>query len=452
MQVYKYIKYIKYKIQFFFRGKKNNELDESQVTEEFSVTNTMELHQELEKEQNLEYYYNQEEEEEEDEKEAGGEGEQNPKQNKDTKDIQEEDKKEEKKEEEDKNNINNDNNIIINDNNNINIINENIIENNNNKINEGDVNDKMKDEEDIKEKKDMINNSTLSEQMSENSVNSKPQIIEEIDTTIPKKNNMEENAPKEGDIIIQSFSPNTICHRLIPKGSDLDISQKGYFQCYKMKTKSNLISFITGTKKIKVPYIIFIDENYYYMAKDKIVNPRKPSLRRIGNRYDLFKLSNFQAMRKDNDYEFAFEFVNEDIFDRTFKLLYFTPKEAIDFYTVLHAILGGFGITIPEQLEVEDEEEEEDEGEGEEYEEGEGDGEGEENEGEEEGEVQGQGEEEEEGVGGQGNIEDKKEYVIKKKKKDNGDNQDMKKENETKQGTISTKEESKDIRDVEIVA
>ena len=93
----------------------------------------------------------------------------------------------------------------------------------------------------------MINNSTLSEQMSENSVNSKPQIIEEIDTTIPKKNNMEENAPKEGDIIIQSFSPNTICHRLIPKGSDLDISQKGYFQYYKMKTKSNLISFIIGT-------------------------------------------------------------------------------------------------------------------------------------------------------------------------------------------------------------
>ena len=423
------------------------------------MTNTMELHQELEKEQNLEYYYNQEEEEEEDEKETGGDGEQNPKQNKDTKDIpdiQEEDKKEEKKPEEDKNNINNDNNnIIINDNNNINIINENNIENNNNKINEGDVNDKIKDEEDIKEKKDkdMIDNSTLSEQMSENIVNTKPQIIEEIDTTIPKKNNnMEENAPKEGDIIIQSFSPNTICHRLIPKGSDLDISQKGYFQCYKMKTKSNLISFITGTKIIKVPYIIFIDENYYYMAKDKIVNPRKPSLRRIGNRYDLFKLSNFQAMRKDNDYEFAFEFVNEDIFDRTFKLLYFTPKEAIDFYTVLHAILGGFGITIPEQLEVEDEEEEEDEGEGEEYEEGEGDGEGEENEGEEDGESQGQGEDEEEGVGGQGNIEDKKEYVIKKKKKSNGDNQDIKKENETKEGTISTKEESKEIRDVEIVA
>ena len=54
---------------------------------------------------------------------------------------------------------------------------------------------------------------------------------------------------------------------------------------------------------------------------------------------------------------------------------------------MLHAILGGFIINIPEQLEVEDEEEEEDEGEGEEYEEGEGDWEGVENEGEEDGEA-----------------------------------------------------------------
>ena len=48
----------------FFRGQKK-EQDESQVTEEFSVTNTMELHQEFEKEPNLDYYYNEEEEYEE---------------------------------------------------------------------------------------------------------------------------------------------------------------------------------------------------------------------------------------------------------------------------------------------------------------------------------------------------------------------------------------------------
>ena len=237
---------------------------------------------------------------------------------------------------------------------------------------------------------------------------------------------------------------------------DLDISQKGYFQCYKMKTKSNLISFITGTKIIKVPYIIFIDENYYYMAKDKIVNQRKPYLRRIGNKYDLLKLSNFQTTKKGNDYEFAFEFVNEDVFDRTFKLLYFTPKEAIDFYTVLHAILGGFGITIPEHLEIDDDDDEEEEDEeGEEYE----DEEEEEREGEGErervGEGEGKGKREgvEEGKPGQNenNIKnDKDEDKKEDEKEENDNNEEKKEENEIKEGTESTKEESKEIRDVEV--
>ena len=136
------------------------------------------------------------------------------------------------------------------------------------------------------------------------------------------------------------------------------------------------------------------------MSKDKIVNQKNRNLRRIGNKYDLLKLSNFQTTRKENDYEFAFEFVNEDIFDRTFKLLYFTPKEAEDFYAVLHQILGGFGIEIPQNLENEGGEEEEDE-EGEEVEdeeeEGEHEGEG--------GEVEGR---EEEGEGGEEEGESEK--------------------------------------------
>ena len=266
----------------------------------------MELHQELEKEQNLDYYYN-EEEEEEDEHEENEEGEENDEKNKKNEDKK--DKQNINKAEDDKNNINNENNII-NENKNKNI--NNIEENKEKEVNKENIiienkiveNNDLKKEEDIKEKKLITDNTqntqeTQNSQMTENSEKAKQQIIEEIDTTIPKKNNLAENAPKEGDLIIQSFSPNTICHRLIPKGSDLDVSQKGYFQCYKIKTKSNIISFITGSKKIKVPYIIFIDENYYYMAKDKIINQRKPYLRRIGNRYDLLKLSNFQTTKKE---------------------------------------------------------------------------------------------------------------------------------------------------------
>ena len=354
----------------------------------------MELHQEFEKEPNLDYYYNEEEEEEVEGEEDENEEEGGENSNKKKEKI---DKKGEEKKDENKNNVedkkinesaenkisgkdnnmekteeknNNENNIINEGNkvsenkNNENQNNEDNKINENNQINENKINENkegLKDNNEQKAEKVEVSDNIV------NTESSKPQIVEEIDTTIPKTNKIIQNITKDGDIIIQSFSPNTICHRIIPKGSDLDISKKGCFKCYKIKTKKNLMSFITGSKIIKVPYLIFLDENYYYMAKDKIVNQRKPNLRRIGNRYDLFKLSNFQTSRKSNDYEFAFEFVNEDIFNRNFKILYFTPKEAEDFYAVLHAILDGFGIQIPEVLNdyVNAEEEEE---EGEEYE------------------------------------------------------------------------------------
>ena len=443
----------------------------------------MELHQEFEKEPNLDYYYNEEEEEEvedeeEENEEEGGEN-SNKKKKKieatDNKDNKEEDKKDENidnnegkkinKNEENNlndenkniqknegknsnvNNIKNEDNNIINDENKIN-------ENRNNEENKNNENkqineNKINEDNNINDKKEGLkdNNEQKIEKVdvSDNIVNtesSKPQIEEEIDTTIPKTNKMIQNITKDGDIIIQSFSPNTICHRLIPKGSDLDISKKGCFKCYKIKTKKNLMSFITGSKIIKVPYLIFLDENYYYMAKDKIVNQRKPNLRRIGNRYDLLKLSNFQTSRKTNDYEFAFEFVNEDIFDRNFKLLYFTPKEAEDFYAVLHAILNGFGIQIPENLDDYGGAEEEEE-EGEEYEDNE--------EGENEEEEDNKNEQEE-------NNEDTQKNNVNEIKDDKNENkienqQERKEvsendENKIKDMTNSTKEESKDNDDL----
>ena len=415
----------------------------------------MEINQELEKEQNLDYYYNEEEEEEAEGEEQENEEKEEKEQNDNQKNEKEEnkenkEKKEEEKNKENKNNIANEkdntnkidkeNNInnINNENNINNINNENNINNINNENNENKIND-VKEEEPKEQTKNQNNQNIES---TENSESARQQIIEEIDTTIPKKNIVGENVEKQGDIIIQSFSPNTICHRLIPKGSDLDISQKAHFKCYKIKTKSNIISFITGSKKIVVPYIIFIDENYYYMAKDKIVNQKNPNLRRIGNKYDLLKLSNFQTTKKGDDYEFAFEFVNEDIFDRTFKLLYFTPKEAEDFYAVLHTILGGFNIEIPENLDDDNEEEEEDDEEGEEIE----------DDGQEEGEAGDDAE-------GKNQIEvkvdekEKDEIENNSEEKNNDNNKKIESNEDTKEGTtMSTKEENKETRDVEIIA
>ena len=401
----------------------------------------MELNQELEKEENIDYYYNEEEEEEDGEEHDNEENGKNDNQKNDNK---EENKEQNNLEKNEKENIGKDkgkekDKIINENNNNINIINkEEDKEKEKEKEKDNNIIETNKKEEDTKE------DSTQNTQNTENSENAK-QIVEEIDTTIPKKindneNQQNENEEKEGNRIIQSFNQNTICHRLIPKGSDLDISKKAHFKCYKIKTKANIMSFITGSKKIIVPYIIFLDENYYYMAKDKIVNQKNPNLRRIGNKYNLLKLSNFQTTKKGDDYEFAFEFVKDDIFERIFKLLYFTPKEAEEFYAVLHTILGQLNIEIPENMEGNEEEEEEEEGdeEGEEMEDDEEEGE----EGEEHIEIGGSDKEKKD----EENLEHENNNKIEK-----NENNEKKKE-DIKEGDNSNKEENKEVRDVEIIA
>ena len=83
------------------------------------------------------------------------------------------------------------------------------------KKNENKINDIKKKNQ---KKKQKINSQNI--QSTENSESARQQIIEEIDTIIPKNNTNGENAKKEGDKIIQRFSPNIICDRLITKCSD----------------------------------------------------------------------------------------------------------------------------------------------------------------------------------------------------------------------------------------
>ena len=275
----------------------------------------------------------------------------------------------------------------------------------------------------------------------ENIENKKEQIIEEIDTTVPKNNTDEKQGGE--NVAVKGISQNTICHRLIPKGSDIDITKRVYFKCYKMKTKSNIISFITGSKKVKIPYLIFLDENFYYMMKDKPVNENNENIRRVGNKYDLTKISNFQTRKINDEYEFAFEFMYEDYFDRIYKLLYFEPKDAELFFDVFQQFVDNLGLDLPGNVigigdrdEKEEEEEEDDGDEGEEKEEKE-DNENEENE-EEEDEKEVKGEENE-------NIDNIDNTINNKEKTENGIEN---KKDDTK--TNSTKDESKEIRDVEI--
>ena len=267
---------------------------------------------------------------------------------------------------------------------------------------------------------------------------------EEIDTTVPKDNNEEkendddndedDNNQKKGKLIVKVINTNTVCHRIIPKGSDIDITTKTFFKCYKIKAKTNLISFIIGFKKIKVPYLIFFDENFYYMVKDKTVNKNNENIRRIGNRYDLLKITNFQTRKVNNDYEFAFEFMNEDYFDRTYKLLYFEPKEAEIFHEVFQHFAYSFGFDISGNLFDKLEEEEEDDNEG---------GEEEEDEKEENDNKDNLENEEKE------NDEDVEEEEEKKDNIDNKDNIDSI-NNLDNNENLSTKDKSNEIKESEV--
>ena len=314
----------------------------------------------------MEYNYEEEEEEEDEEKEEQ-ENENKDKNNKEDikkengkveenninnekPEIKEEDKKEEEKKEEDKAKDDLEN------------LGKNYIEGDGNIISTSSEKEENKNKENT--------------EITENIENKKEQIIEEIDTTVPKNNTDEKQGGE--NVAVKGISQNTICHRLIPKGLDIDITKRVYFKCYKMKTKSNIISFITGSKKVKIPYLIFLDENFYYMMKDKPVNENNENIRRVGNKYDLTKISNFQTRKINDEYEFAFEFMYEDYFDRIYKLLYFEPKDAELFFDVFQQFVDNLGLDLPGNVigigdrdeKEEEEEEEEDEGdEGEEKEE-----------------------------------------------------------------------------------
>ena len=379
----------------------------------------------------MEYNYEEEEEEEDEEKEEqenenkdnnnkedikkeNGKVEENNINN-EKPEIKEEDKKEEEKKEEDKAKDDLEN------------LGKNYIEGDGNIISTSSEKEENKNKENT--------------EITENIENKKEQIIEEIDTTVPKNNTDEKQGGE--NVAVKGISQNTICHRLIPKGLDIDITKRVYFKCYKMKTKSNIISFITGSKKVKIPYLIFLDENFYYMMKDKPVNENNENIRRVGNKYDLTKISNFQTRKINDEYEFAFEFMYEDYFDRIYKLLYFEPKDAELFFDVFQQFVDNLGLDLPGNVigigdrDEKEEEEEEDEGdEGEEKEEKE-ENENEENE-EEEDEKEVKGEENE-------NIDNIDNTIINKKKAENGIEN---KKDDTE--TNSTKEESKEIRNVEI--
>ena len=107
--------------------------------------------------------------------------------------------------------------------------------------------------------------------------------------------------------------------------------------------------------------ILFMDEHYLYLLKDKSVNQNNPNLRRINEIFDLNKLFDYGISPKGNGYEFNLDFLLEDNFlDRKQKMFLMEEKEAEIFENDLLDTLENIdSIYISENNEQSEEEEEE---------------------------------------------------------------------------------------------
>ena len=126
-------------------------------------------------------------------------------------------------------------------------------------------------------------------------------------------------------------------------------------------------SFISSKKYNNIQTILFIDEHYLYLLKNKNINNNNQNLRRINEIYDLNKLFNYTINKINDNYEFSLDFlVEENFLDRKKKNLLFEEKEADifedDLLTTLAKIDSVYiGLTNEQEEEEEEENEEKNE-------------------------------------------------------------------------------------------
>jgi len=216
-------------------------------------------------------------------------------------------------------------------------------QNNLKKINKDD--NKNTDSDYIKDKEDDDNNNN------------------EIQNSDEEEHNNNNNNDKV-KIYLNNENPNndkiSFCHFIFQKGIDIDISKMKIFTC---QEKVNGGMFFTSKKYNKIKTLLFIDEHYLYFLKDKIINKKNETIRRINDKYDLSKLFSYSTNIKENKIEYSLNFLVEDNFlDRKIKNLLFEEKEGEIFEHNLLETLD----KIDTVFIYDDNEEEEEEGEEEE--------------------------------------------------------------------------------------
>ena len=140
-----------------------------------------------------------------------------------------------------------------------------------------------------------------------------------------------------------------MCHRILLKGSNINLNHYTCFKCSKKKEKGNFLSVIgISNSKIKeVNYIVFIDEIYMYFMKDIIFDNSKPHLRRLGNKYNLYQFGgiSFSKIEDTNTYKLLLEIAHPTKKDEMIqKDVYFTENVAQDFFIYLQKKLTELGI------------------------------------------------------------------------------------------------------------
>jgi hypothetical protein len=206
-------------------------------------------------------------------------------------------------------------------------------------------------QDDKKEEIDEIDNNLSNE----NKENEKKEDLnlEEISTNKSTSNN---NDNKENSLIEPEIDPNTYCHRILYKGSNIDISQYELFPFIKVKEKGSLLSNL-GFKNPKIlrnPYFALLNETFIYMIKDKVYDKSKINIRRIGNKYSLFNCQNVGIQHENEFIILHIEFlVSEN--DYAIKELYFKKENGEKFMIKFENLLVKLGIINYSNEENEDE-------------------------------------------------------------------------------------------------
>jgi hypothetical protein len=188
----------------------------------------------------------------------------------------------------------------------------------------------------------------------------------EISTKKEEKENNDDKKEEEKTIKVLYKNEDNInndktsyCHIIFHKGEDIDVSMKKIFECYEEISNRNFLLF---KKRVKIKTLLFFEEQYIYILRDKIVDNDNQKLRRISNILDLNKLFDYKVSKKENNYLFTLDFLKEDnLLERNLKNLLFDENVGEEFEDYLIKMLEKIDATFLDEIFEQNEEDDEDE-------------------------------------------------------------------------------------------